>query len=201
MWGPYKRCSKKCLLLTQVHYPLPPTIASLEDMIFILPFFVNFLIKFWSILLEQKSSGQIVLFAVDDICTHCPELIFPGQELENSGFPKLPDLRRPQTRFLTFPINLAASSNPPLPYQSQCSHTSKQTSKVDRRGSKEANTAETNCFYTASAKMLKQFETYKTIQRPSTFGNFHWILSTDALPQSTSLSKGLKTNSFFAVFQ
>ena len=29
-------------------------------------------------LLEQKSSGQIVLFAVDDICTHCPELIFPG---------------------------------------------------------------------------------------------------------------------------
>ena len=97
-------------------------------------------------LLEQKSSGQIVLFAVDDICTHCPELIFPGQELENSGFPKLPDLCRPQTRFLTFPINLAASSNPPLPYQSQCSHTSKQTSKVDRRGSKEANTAETNCF-------------------------------------------------------
>ena len=81
----------------------------------ILPLFVNFLIKFWSILLEQKSSGQIVLFAVDDICTHCPELIFPGQELENSGFPKLPDLRRPQTRFLTFPINLAASSNPPLP--------------------------------------------------------------------------------------
>ena len=92
MWGPYKRCSKKCLLLTQVHYPLPPTIASLEDMLFILPFFVNFLIKFWSILLEQKSSGQIVLFAVDDICTHCPELIFPGQELENSGFSKLADL-------------------------------------------------------------------------------------------------------------
>ena len=44
--------------------------------------------------------------------------------------------------------------------------------------------------------MLKQFETIKTIQRPGIFRNFHWILSTDVVPQSTLLSKGLQTISF-----